>query len=459
MENFKSIKGLVDALVGGVTYHTASGGNLRLSKCPFCGSKKAYINPLPSVNGFCCFKCGKNLGFMGFFREMTGNNTAKYREIVDFLDGKKDLSDIGVFSVFESKNEKSKKLPQVAVTEVPCVDIVKRHEVYNRMLALLTLSEKDKYTLLKRGLSEQQVEKLGYKTCPSIHEIPYLIRTLENEGYNLQGIPGFYQRNGKTTMTVSHGIFIPFRSHSGKIQGLQIRLSGEENVEVQKTMDFSDTADYTIVVKNTNSFGLGIKISEILLPATILHKEKTTEGYVIKKDNTLLWEQYLKPNEKKIFHYAVQGSLPFYYMPQISLQTRYIWFTSGNQNLGCSATSYTHFVGKLRPVMYVTEGALKADVAYSLEEGRSFIAVAGVTCTKRLPDIFFYCQKHGVKEIRLVFDMDRIYNEKVEKSIQKVQHMAENAGLCCTVVEWDIEKGKGIDDYLLFERQAKSRSQ
>lgn len=59
---YRSIKELLDAFCPDMEYRPVSGGNLRLSRCPFCGGKKAYINPKPSVNGFICYsgKCGKS---------------------------------------------------------------------------------------------------------------------------------------------------------------------------------------------------------------------------------------------------------------------------------------------------------------------------------------------------------------------------------------------------------------
>lgn len=84
---YRSIKELLDAFCPDMDYRPASGGNLRLSRCPFCGGKKAYINPKPSVNGFICYsgKCGKQLGFMSLYKELSGQNDAKYPDAVAFI--------------------------------------------------------------------------------------------------------------------------------------------------------------------------------------------------------------------------------------------------------------------------------------------------------------------------------------------------------------------------------------
>ena len=38
---YRSIKELLDAFCPDMEYRPVSGGNLRLSRCPFCGGKKA----------------------------------------------------------------------------------------------------------------------------------------------------------------------------------------------------------------------------------------------------------------------------------------------------------------------------------------------------------------------------------------------------------------------------------
>ena len=85
---YRSIKELLDAFCPDMEYRPVSGGNLRLSRCPFCGGKKAYINPKPSVNGFICYsgKCGKQLGFMSLYKELSGQNDAKYPDAVAFIE-------------------------------------------------------------------------------------------------------------------------------------------------------------------------------------------------------------------------------------------------------------------------------------------------------------------------------------------------------------------------------------
>ena len=109
--------------------------------------------------------------------------------------------------------------------------------------------------------------------------------------------------------------------------------------------------------------------------------------------------------------------------------------------------------------MYLTEGGLKADVTYCLSDRKkSFIAVPGISSIKDMPSVFSYFKDNGVKEISIVFDMDRIYNDRVMEAIDKVKNMAEEAGLSYSVPEWDIDMGKGIDDFTLsYLKQKKGK--
>ena len=447
---YRSIKEIIDAFCPDIEYKAVSGDNLRLSRCPFCGGKKAYINPKPSVNGFTCYsgKCGKQLGFMSLYKELSGQMDAKYTDVVAFLDGHPSGG-----QPYEQMLSKAQEIPPASLDQ--------RHKVYHKLLTLLTLNENDKENLLKRGLTEEQIIKLGYKSCPSKEQIPEVIKGLEKDGLDLKGVPGFYKRYGKYTMMLANGFFVPYRSLNGKIQGLQIRRNGDENVTVEQDIDFTDTVNYTIRVKNNNLYPITLRVLDTIPEGSIVDVEKTTEGYDVDSSGTIRWEHHFQMSEEQTFSYALHTSILPDAAAKAVVQPRYIWFTSGNKNGGTPATNYTHFVGKLQEVMYLTEGALKADITYCLSErNKCFVAVPGITSIKYMPQIFQHFKKNGVREIRIVFDMDRIYNQQVMKAIETVEEMASAAGLEYSVPEWDITMGKGIDDFTLnYLKEHKRRKQ
>jgi hypothetical protein len=86
-----------------------------------------------------------------------------------------------------------------------------------------------KKDLLRRGLSEDDIKRNGYKSVPAPTERWRLCKELKERGYELSGIPGFYQARGRYggrywTFKALPGYFIPVRDSQGRIQALQIRL-------------------------------------------------------------------------------------------------------------------------------------------------------------------------------------------------------------------------------------------
>lgn len=138
------------------------------------------------------------------------------------------------------------------------------------------------------------------------------------------------------------------------------------------------------------------------------------------------------------------------------MKGKYRWLSSVSKEMGTPINSSIHFIGKVRDVMYLTEGALKADVTYALCKGkRSFFALAGVNIMSQLKETLAELKSKGAKKIMIAFDMDRLSNDKVAAAIKKVTDICSECGLDSGVCTWDIEKGKGIDDLMLNWIRAK----
>ena len=129
---------------------------------------------------------------------------------------------------------------------------------------------------------------------------------------------------------------------------------------------------------------------------------------------------------------------------------KYLWFSSKNKAQGLSSGSPAHITNPLEinsnPVIYLTEGGLKADIACALS-GKSFIGVAGVNNQSDLPELFNNLKQLGVKRIVDCFDRDCEYNEQVEKARRKLKSKVLKAGLIYSRMSWD-NRFKGIDDYM-----------
>lgn len=147
--------------------------------------------------------------------------------------------------------------------------------------------------------------------------------------------------------------------------------------------------------------------------------------------------------------------------------TRYVTLSSKKWTGGKIAKSQYHIAcqrfvynGKIYPkhngVVAITEGALKADCifdlysqAYGLDKAIPVIAIAGVNCISVLEPVLRELKSQGVTIIYDLFDMDYIKNKEVQKAMQKLKNLIESLGLKYIRKDWDIEKGKGFDDYLL----------
>lgn len=121
--------------------------------------------------------------------------------------------------------------PLPEVEENPLTGIEERHATYTALLQSLTLASDHRENLLSRGLSPEEIHRLGYKTTPVLG-FASLAKRLREKGLYLAGVPGFYKSQSQWTLKIpGRGILIPVRDVQGQIQGLQVRL---DNVERRK---------------------------------------------------------------------------------------------------------------------------------------------------------------------------------------------------------------------------------
>ena len=118
---------------------------------------------------------------------------------------------------------KPEHIPMPVVAEVPPTDIASRSDTYTGLLSKLTLASDHRQNLRNRGLSDEEIDRLEYRTTPVVG-MQTIARQLQSSGYYLSGVPGFYRKDGKWSFACeSRGILIPVRDSKGRIQGMQIR--------------------------------------------------------------------------------------------------------------------------------------------------------------------------------------------------------------------------------------------
>lgn len=138
-----------------------------------------------------------------------------------------------------------------------------------------------------------------------------------------------------------------------------------------------------------------------------------------------------------------------------NVKDKYMWVSSDGKSKGTSSGSPLHFVNvdliKERKEVYVTEGALKADIIANLLDV-GVIASAGINAINpnRIFEVF-----PEINKIILVFDMDWQTKEKVRLAYLRLLNILRERNVNIEVAVWDLTLGKGFDDVLVNKNYTK----
>ena len=325
--------------------------------CPFCDGK-GKLNLNVELNAYRCNKCGNQGGMIDLFCKSTG-----------LADRKQAYRMLSERTAYGTTTREARKKVVSCVKESPKADLKTIDRCYNALLDCLELQPQHRDNLLKRGLSEKEIEANRYKSVPTAHTDRLVSLLLERE-IDLAGVPGFYKdENGKYKVSIfplMAGYFVPVYNENRQIQAMQIRL---------------DT-----------------------------------------------------PLEGK---------------------RKYMWLSSAEKNGGCSSNSPVDISGNLDcKALYVTEGALKGQIAHALS-GKTFASIAGVSQMKELEKLLIRLKRAGKCEIIVdALDMDDNENFHVKEAHEYLVKMASSYGFSAKRITWD-RKYKGIDDFLLSCRKKK----
>ena len=190
--------------------------------CPFCGDKRGKMNINFAKNAWRCNYCDEHGGMLALYAKVYGISTSDaYREICETLQ-------TGLSAPEYTVPEKKQK-DEEQVAQSPLASIQQIHQTLSLLFGMLTLSPKHREHLKsKRGLSDEQIKRLGYKSTPPFYLCLKLTERLLEQGCTVQGVPGFYvNKEGKWTVnfsSIAAGIIIPARGVDGLLRGAQIRL-------------------------------------------------------------------------------------------------------------------------------------------------------------------------------------------------------------------------------------------
>lgn len=310
--------------------------------------------------------------------------------------------------------------------------------------------EHTQYMKDERKMSEKEIAIRGYGSFPDKpwNVADYVLEHFPQIEKVKYGVPGFYKTKYGWNIAGRKGIMIPYRNEFNEIVGYQIRVDHPMN-DVSINKDHFPT--------------LQARVKEQPDLVQVLH------------DGEILFEKHLelgKPLEVEAYGFTGQITL-------VKGQ-RYFWLSSANKQEGTGAgdptpvhvaiptdelarwekqkivdkdkSEYTTL--RQAEVVWITEGALKADIAvehiskaYTAEQlkelGTTMLAVPGVNSWRIVMPVL---KAMGTKTVNIAFDMDSMRNPQVALQLKEmIKELKENQ-LHANMVMWNIADGKGIDD-------------
>ena len=188
-------------------------------QCPWCMSKNKPLNVNLS-NGM--YRCNKN-------DEHKGNVLSFYAKINN-LDNKEAYHEICErLRVFDTHIQRA---PVIVPEKKFCeIDFEKTNKVLKQFHRVFKLSEKHRNDLLKRGFSEEAIEKYQFCSLPEMDRFEATKVTLKIGFSDYAGVSGFYMNKKNTCWMISSessGIMVPYRNFYGALTGEQIRRDEEK---------------------------------------------------------------------------------------------------------------------------------------------------------------------------------------------------------------------------------------
>ncbi len=167
-----------------------SGRSSYYVQCPCCDEnpRKKHLNINLKKEVYRCPRCGISGGIFDLYSLYTGVPRDKVRKAL-----------VEKLGMPDNRPKPQKRIQPQAKPECPITDVDTRHATYSALLDKLTLAADHKENLLGRGLMEDDIIRLGYRTTPVVG-MTAIAGKLQSEGMYLAGVPGF------TGMKAVHGL-------------------------------------------------------------------------------------------------------------------------------------------------------------------------------------------------------------------------------------------------------------
>ena len=205
--------------------------------CPFCGDRRGKMNVNFVKNVWRCNYCGEHGGMLNLYARVNNTtNSEAYREICDALQagdtswGYGGAENADAYAGGPAREPHAGRQPDMGITQAERASPQEIHQTYSLMLGMLSLNSAHRAHLRseKRGLADEQIDSLGFKSTPPYFLCRSLTERLIKQGCRVEGVPGFYLHEGGywTAKFGSRtaGILIPAIGIDGLIHGMQILL-------------------------------------------------------------------------------------------------------------------------------------------------------------------------------------------------------------------------------------------
>lgn len=205
--------------------------------CPFCGDRRGKMNVNFVKNVWRCNYCGEHGGMLNLYARVNNTtNSEAYREICDALQagdtswGYGGAESADAYAGVPAREPHADRQPDMGITQAERASPQEIHQTYSLMLGMLSLNSAHRAHLRseKRGLADEQIDSLGFKSTPPYFLCRSLTERLIKQGCRVEGVPGFYlHEGGYWTAKFSSrtaGILIPAIGIDGLIHGMQILL-------------------------------------------------------------------------------------------------------------------------------------------------------------------------------------------------------------------------------------------
>lgn len=205
--------------------------------CPFCGDRRGKMNVNFVKNVWRCNYCGEHGGMLNLYARVNNTtNSEAYREICDALQagdtswGYGGAESADDYAGVPAREPHAGRQPDMGITQAERASPQEIHQTYSLMLGMLSLNSAHRAHLRseKRGLVDEQIDSLGFKSTPPYFLCRSLTERLIKQGCRVEGVPGFYlHEGGYWTAKFSSrtaGILIPAIGIDGLIHGMQILL-------------------------------------------------------------------------------------------------------------------------------------------------------------------------------------------------------------------------------------------